>query len=1045
MGIIVVKPDGSSFPLVSSKNKSTIAQAEQTTELLGSDTVTMNVISAVPLDFGIGDTIEVFGGKYTLNALPEMTKKGNRVYAYNLIWEGMQYELLKGQYLDLDTAGISLSGDFYAMLNLKMFCEMIIWNMEKAQPGVWVLGVCPDTDSKNMSFNNENCLSALQRVCQEFEYEFWIVYNNGKYTINVGTVGSDLPHEFQYGRGKGLYELTRETVDSENIITRLYAFGSERNIKSSYRGYAKRLKLPNADYIEDSDAINDFGIIEATKNWDDIYPRRKGVVTSVGSDVYTFVDTTMDFDLNEKDQDGQTKWIIAGTTPKITFTSGNLSGYTFDIQSYNNSTKTFVITKFDDERGQWFPDPDHYNFQFAVGNNYVMFDIIMPDQYVINAENELLQTAQEYLSQNKYPRVSYECVLDALYLKRTAGSGTISNVFSAGDYVSVKDESMNVDGTVRIQGFTRDVLNPYKYNLSLSDYVTVTREERLISDNNDTQRIIYINKLDNPSKVKENWRTMQEMLDMVFDDDGYFDMDRIRPLSIETKMLSVGAKPEQFTTNIILEPNYNANPNLVNITGGALTHLTIEETPRTWNIQSGQITLQSNSTAYYIYLRCTKASGNTSGQVYMSNQQIKTDENPTYYHFLMGVVHSVSAENVRWITLSYGATAINGRFIKTGRILSSDGKTWFDLDTGEISGRITFINSSGTSQSVADAIDGLQDEIDGIETGSGNVTFRTEANAVPAPPYKKGDMWSNEIDLRICINPKPNQTDIFESSDWDFASTYDNTKTVIDGGVVTSGTIQLAGDSGNILAGITGNGTEAGSIRMWAGADFDNRGTAPFRVTQDGKLYANNAVIGGQIQALSGSIGTFQITANGELTSASGEFRQTTTNIRYAIGSTGSESRLAIIGTSVPNGYGTGVARFENNTSNSFGTNYSIYSKASNASKNIAGFFDGDILMQNGSINLSIKTRRVSASFTINSDDCYISCYNTSDITVPLPGSATVGRVLIFKSINGYQVKFTGSIFVGSAVSEAYIWDGRGFSALFVWDGQYWCYNKLPF
>ena len=56
-------------------------------------------------------------------------------------------------------------------------------------------------------------------------------------------------------------------------------------------------------------------------------------------------------------------------------------------------------------------------------------------------------------------------------------------------------------------------------------------------------------------------------------------------------------------------------------------------------------------------------------------------------------------------------------------------------------------------------------------------------------------------------------TGSYSSGDWEAASYYDNTQTVIDGGVVTSGTVQLAGNGGNILAGITGNGTTSGSVR----------------------------------------------------------------------------------------------------------------------------------------------------------------------------------------------------------------------------------------
>ena len=86
----------------------------------------------------------------------------------------------------------------------------------------------------------------------------------------------------------------------------------------------------------------------------------------------------------------------------------------------------------------------------------------------------------------------------------------------------------------------------------------------------------------------------------------------------------------------------------------------------------------------------------------------------------------------------------------------------------------------------------------------------------------------------------------------------DNTLTTINGGLITSGTIQL-GDGSSVKAGITGEGTADTSVRIWAGATKSGRASAPFRVTQAGKMYATDAEISGKITASSGNIGEFKI------------------------------------------------------------------------------------------------------------------------------------------------------------------------------------------
>ena len=116
----------------------------------------------------------------------------------------------------------------------------------------------------------------------------------------------------------------------------------------------------------------------------------------------------------------------------------------------------------------------------------------------------------------------------------------------------------------------------------------------------------------------------------------------------------------------------------------------------------------------------------------------------------------------------------------------------------------------------------------------------------PTPPYNVGDLWLNGAELLTCVNSKT-ATQSFSANDWDKKVGYDNTVTTINGGIVTSGTIQVAGDSTNILAGMTGAGNNADSVRFWSGAGYDNRNNAPFRVLQNGQVVMNKALIEGDV------------------------------------------------------------------------------------------------------------------------------------------------------------------------------------------------------
>lgn len=129
-----------------------------------------------------------------------------------------------------------------------------------------------------------------------------------------------------------------------------------------------------------------------------------------------------------------------------------------------------------------------------------------------------------------------------------------------------------------------------------------------------------------------------------------------------------------------------------------MTHYTInEETAVSWVMADGSITLSKNQ-AYFLYAKCAK--NGDAGTFIFSTSQIKVEQDANYYHFLIGTISSIDPElKVRSLSLTYGFSMINGRFIKTGRIESADGTTYFDLDNSEIGGRIVF-NSNGQEKTL---------------------------------------------------------------------------------------------------------------------------------------------------------------------------------------------------------------------------------------------------------------------------------------------------------------------------------------------------------
>lgn len=1125
--IIITQPNGNRVPMQNRRTATGITSAKQNWGLNAEDTVDITIESPFPQTYNIGDKITVFGRDYKLNRLPSVKKTGMHQFQYTLQFEGVQYDLFRITYdLTVDTTTNELQdvqGDTLTG-NLHRFMTVLIANANRVFPGKWKLGACPDTiGDKTLTFGeSDNCLSVLQNLCGQsnFNVEFEIVQSNGVYTVNLyERVGQTLPFTFEYGKGRGLYDLHRENVSSSNIVTRLKMYGSTENITSKYR--ADRLCLPGKtkgqSYIEKPEMVAKYGVFEGRKNFDDVKPTFTGSVESV-VDTFSFIDKKFPFDLNATNASGETLYLINGVSAKIHFNTGNLAGYDFEVKSYDHATHKFTLLKTTDDRGDVFPSETSMAFQFGVGNEYKILDVAYPSDIEAEAEAKLAEVGNKYYDQNCQPKVQYGLSVTKAFLEKLVGTNdSVTNFFAPGDFLHVVDADIDVDKAIRIKSFVRNILDPYDYTLTISDITTnATITNRVISDLVELDKIVTINSLKDPTRARANWRSSREVLNMVFDPDGDYYTDKIKPGSIDTLALSVGAKSMQFgLINTVFQPNYNGNPRLVKWQGGVLTHYTIkEESAVSWVMADGQTTLTGNNSAYYLYAKCER-NGN-AGVFIFTTSQIKVEDDVNYYHFLIGTLSSIDPElNIRSLALTYGFTMVNGRFIKTGRIESADGTTYFDLDNSEIGGRIVF-SSNGQEKTLEELgkeslenkdfinntlpgiLSEIQSQLDGqieqffetydptltnapakdwttnqmkenhlgdlfyntesgkvfrfikngsvyswqvlqdsevaqalvlandalalaktkrriftstpytpyevgdlwVQGGSGDImrcktswatgpytssdwekaskyTDNTELNkfingtynnaiidltnqidgkietwfqttdpasswttttlkkkhvgdmwynstakklkrysssyswvniddqkaidaynaasqaqdtadgkrrvfvTTPYPPYDVGDLWVNGVDLKRCATAR--KTGSYIANDWVLAVTYDNTKTVIDGGIVTSGTIQLAGSGGSILAGITGNGTAATSIRIWAGASYENRATAPFRVMQNGSVIMENAIVKGEAHINKGDVKNIELTD----VRIHGSFTNAFQNGYYSLGDSG--------------------------------------------------------------------------------------------------------------------------------------------------------------
>ncbi len=415
-------------------------------------------------NFLINDYCTVFSEKYKLNQPPVVRKLSTYLYEYSMILQAEGFDLAKAQFLFPGLDNNLTESDFSLMGNAETFIDLILQNINRISNG-WTKGQVIPTAYKNIDFTTENCYNALSRLAEEFETEFWI---DGK-IIHLTKMSVDTGYTFKHGRNKGLYELTRQNINNSNIATRIYAYGSEKNLPADYRNGSRRLKMPD-DFVQQ---YTDFyGVIEHTEIFDDIYPHRTGVITSVNIlDIYKFIDTTIDFNVNDQ--------LLPGITAKIIFNTGQLAGYQFEISSFNNGAKEFTILKNKEEKVLDLPNAD---LKPAIGDEYVLVDINMPAEYVNAAEEELLAKATQLLARVSTPQVAYQLVIDPVFLKK---SGYSINI---GGKVWIVDDAIGIHSQIRIVGTIRNLTNEYQYQVELSDSVSPTTINRIINNQVATDR-----------------------------------------------------------------------------------------------------------------------------------------------------------------------------------------------------------------------------------------------------------------------------------------------------------------------------------------------------------------------------------------------------------------------------------------------------------------------------------------------------------------------------------------------------------------------------
>ena len=234
---------------------------------MGECFVTTSLKSPAPILFEIGDYLIYRGEKFEINYDPGKIKQARRgEYGEAFVYENVKFnakqdELARTEFLDIvlhdnQIHYTSLTKFSFYISSLDDLLDRIQANLnEQWGNGEWKLysrnrlrseqrgcdvavwdkvygtGIADNViESTSITVDNLNCWNTLALVNSQFDVNFITRDRN----VFVGTAGLPTSHIFEYGKGRGLYQIEQNADSEQSITTRLRAYGSTKNIPNRY-------------------------------------------------------------------------------------------------------------------------------------------------------------------------------------------------------------------------------------------------------------------------------------------------------------------------------------------------------------------------------------------------------------------------------------------------------------------------------------------------------------------------------------------------------------------------------------------------------------------------------------------------------------------------------------------------------------------------------------------------------------------------------------------------------------------------------------------
>lgn len=756
--------------------------------IMGDHNIVLRYSLAEHVEIPVGAYCTFENARYYLMRPEALKMKHSRNFEYTVTMEAPEARAKIWKFRNTVDGRLKFSLTAKPIEHLQMFVD----NMNRRDSG-WTVGECIEGAEVLISYDHAFCYDALAQMASELNTEF--EFNGKIVSLRKLEYNKSNPLDLSYGRGNGFKPDIGRSNYGDNAPTEiLYVQGGTDNIDRSKYPANETLRtvsngcllLPvlqtigyDGEHFEDEAGYvaanarhyttDDLGLsirrtdkeltslAEDSLDCSEIYPKRVGTISEVvvadaDNNFYDIVDSAIPSTLNYED------YLIEGETMTVIFQSGMLAGKEFEAKYIHEAKDGKKARRFEivpqEIDGQTMPNA---TFAPKAGDTYAVFHCMLPDAYICDnstktgASWDMFRQAVKYLFDTEEARFSFTGTLDGLWSKKDWTN--IGGKIRLGAYVRFHDDRFQQEGVlVRITGIKRYINNPQSPELTLSNstvtgsFSTTMRElksEEVVVEDNHRSALQF---------TKRRFRDAKETMKML--EDAMLDnfTNSISPLTVQTMMMLVGDESLQFRfvnspedlTAAADTVSWNNDKRQLTVGASFIQHMTIgikdissshaDSEYKIWALPSyTSAMIEDGTKKFYLYAKVSDTA--QTGEFLLSETAIGMEAVAGYYHLLVGVLNS-EYDGARSYVSLYGFSEILPGRITTDRIVSSDGKTYFDLLLGEIGGRINFIDGLLSGLVGIGNDNGVNAGMNGIGTSDSDVRIwagAPEAEKATAP------------------------------------------------------------------------------------------------------------------------------------------------------------------------------------------------------------------------------------------------------------------------------------------------------------------------